>query len=66
VVGEYKEDEKTGHITCMGRLRNAFKILVRVSGGTRPVRRPRYRWWGGLLEKQDVNCIHLIQDKAQW
>jgi hypothetical protein len=33
-----------GHVTCMGKIRNKYKILVRKSKGKRQLRRPRC-WW---------------------
>jgi hypothetical protein len=33
-----------GHVSCMGEIRYAYKILVRKSEGKRPLGRPRYRW----------------------
>jgi hypothetical protein len=32
------------HITCMGEMRNAYKILVRKPEGKRPHGRPMCRW----------------------
>jgi hypothetical protein len=33
-----------GHVTLIGRLRNAYKILVGKTGRKRPLVRPRCRW----------------------
>jgi hypothetical protein len=49
-----------GHVTRMGKKRNAYRILVRKPEGKRPLGRPRRRWvdniemglrdigWGGM------------------
>jgi hypothetical protein len=34
----------TGHVTCMGEMRNAYNILVEKLKGKRPLRRPRCGW----------------------
>jgi len=36
------------HVTPMGEIRNAYKILVGNPGGKRPFGRPRYRWEGNI------------------
>jgi hypothetical protein len=33
-----------GHIMCVEKISNSYKILGRKSGGTRPLGRPRHRW----------------------
>jgi hypothetical protein len=51
---------------------NAYKILVGRPGGKRPIIRLRHRWkdkeWMDLRERgwQDVDWIHLAQDRDQW
>jgi hypothetical protein len=49
-----------GHVTCMGEMRNAYRISVGKPEGKRPLGRPRRRWedntrmdireigWGGV------------------
>jgi hypothetical protein len=32
------------HVTCMGEIRNAYKILFRRPEGKRPLGRPMSRW----------------------
>jgi hypothetical protein len=34
----------SGHVACMGEKRKACRILVGMSGGKRPLERPRCRW----------------------
>jgi len=34
----------TGHVACMGKIRNAYKILVGKPEGKRLHGRPRHRW----------------------
>jgi hypothetical protein len=33
-----------GHVACMGKKRNAYRILVGKPEGKRPLARPRCRW----------------------
>jgi hypothetical protein len=33
-----------GHVVRMGEMRNAYKIMVEMPDGTRPLGRPRRRW----------------------
>jgi hypothetical protein len=52
-------------------MRNAYSILVGISKGKRPLRRPRCRW--GDIIRMDlreigwevVDCMHLAQDRDQ-
>jgi hypothetical protein len=32
------------YVTCMGQIRNAYKILVSKPERKRPLRRPKHRW----------------------
>jgi hypothetical protein len=62
----------TGHITCMGENRNAYKILVGNAERKRPLGRPRRRWednikmdlgeigWGG------IGWIDITQYRDKW
>jgi hypothetical protein len=34
----------TGHVACMGEMRNAYSILVGKPEGKRPLGRPKHRW----------------------
>jgi hypothetical protein len=61
----------TGHVARMGRMRNAYKILVRKLMGRDQLKKTRRRWKKTLkltLKEQgvilDVMC--LIQYKDQW
>jgi hypothetical protein len=61
-----------GYVARMEEKRNAYRLLVEKSEGTRPLGRPRRRWvcnikmdfleigWGG------VDWIGLAQDKGKW
>jgi hypothetical protein len=61
-----------GHVACIGKMRNAYKILVRKPEGKRPFRRPRHRWEDnigmdlGEIGWEGLNWIHLTQDRGQW
>jgi hypothetical protein len=64
--------ELAGLVARMGKMRNAYKMLVRKPEERRPFERPRRRWenniridlsvigWGG------VDWMHLAQDRDQW
>jgi hypothetical protein len=62
----------TGHIACMGDMRNACKIVIRKSEGKRPFKRLRHRWEDNIgMDLQDiglegVDWMHLAQDRDQW
>jgi hypothetical protein len=62
----------SGHVACMGGMRNAYNILVRKPQGKGPVRRPRCRWKDNVrLDLWRKGCggvdwIHLVQDRDQW
>jgi hypothetical protein len=57
----------TGHVARMGEKRNAYRLLVGKSEGTRPLGRPRRRWVDNigmdLVEVRwgDVDWIGLAQ-----
>jgi hypothetical protein len=61
-----------GHVALMGEKRNAYRILVGMPEGKRPLGRPRCRWvdnikmglreigWDGMY------WIDLVQNRDQW
>jgi hypothetical protein len=56
----------------MGQTRNANKILVGKPERKKPLGRPRRRWEDNIrmdltgIGWEDVNRIHLAQDRVQW
>jgi hypothetical protein len=48
------------HVTCMGEIRDTYRIFVRKSEGKRQLVRPRYRWEAKWYD--DVAWVHLFQD----
>jgi hypothetical protein len=40
----------TGHVACMGEMRNSYEILVGKPEGKRPLGRPRRRWENYITE----------------
>jgi hypothetical protein len=60
------------HVAHIGEIRNAYKILVGIPEGKRPLGRPRRRWEDNIRmdirEKkwEVVDWIHLAQDRNQW
>jgi hypothetical protein len=61
-----------GHVTCMGKVRVAYNILVGRPEGRRPLGRPRRRWEDNIkmdlveVGFGDVDWIHLAQDRDRW
>jgi hypothetical protein len=60
-----------GHVACVGKMRNAYKILIRKSEGNRPLRRPRLKWEDNIrmvLRKvgwEGVDGIHTALRRRQ-
>jgi hypothetical protein len=59
-----------GHVACIGKIRNAYNILVGKLEGKRPHRRPQQRWKDvniNLMEtgQEGVEWMHLPQDRDQ-
>jgi hypothetical protein len=55
----------------MGEKRNAYRILVGMPEGKRPLGRPRRKWGGAILkwilERYDgMEWIDLAQDRDRW
>jgi len=61
-----------GHVARISYIRNAYNILVGKPEGKRPIGRPKHRRGDiivmGLRETmwENVNWIHLAQDRDQW
>jgi hypothetical protein len=61
-----------GHAARMGKMRNAYMILVGKPEGKRPLGRPRRRWVDnirvdlGEIGWDGVDWIDLAQDRDQW
>jgi hypothetical protein len=56
----------------MGKKKNAYRILVEVPEGKRPIGRPR-RWWVDNIKMDlreigwdGMDWIHLAQNRDQW
>jgi hypothetical protein len=55
----------TGHVACMGELRNAYKILVTKAERKIPLRKPRHRWQHNVkinLRNISVSKVTLLMD----
>jgi hypothetical protein len=55
----------------MGRKRNAYRILVGMPEGKRPLGRPRRRWMDIKMDLREIgwdgmHVIDLAQDRDQW
>jgi hypothetical protein len=61
-----------GHVTRMGEMRNAYKLLVGKPEGERPLGRPRRRWLYNIrmelaeVRRGDVDWMGLAQDRNRW
>jgi hypothetical protein len=61
-----------GHVPRMGEKRNAYRILVGMPEGKRPLGRPRRRWVDNIKMNLRVtggdgrDWIDLAQDRDQW
>jgi hypothetical protein len=61
-----------GHVALMGKIINAYKILIGKPDGKRPFRRLRFRWKDNIkmdlkeIRFGGVDWIHLAQDRDQW
>ena len=54
-----------GHVACMGERRGVYKVLVRKSGGKRPIGRPRHIWEDNIkMDLQEVGCGDM--DWIEW
>jgi hypothetical protein len=62
----------TGHVTCMGEVRDVYNILVGRPEGRRPLGGPRRRWEDNIkLDLREIGFgdeerIHLAQDRDRW
>jgi hypothetical protein len=54
-----------GHVARVGEMRDAYKILVGMPEGKRPLGRPRHRWEVIIKMDLGVDWIHLAQDGHQ-
>jgi hypothetical protein len=61
-----------GHVARMGKMRNAYRILVGKPEGKKPLGRPRRRWVENIkMDFRDigwdgVDWIDPAQDRDQW
>jgi hypothetical protein len=61
-----------GHVAQMGEKRNAYRILVGMPEGKRPLGRPRRRWVDNVkMDLREIgwdggDWIDLAQDRDQW
>jgi hypothetical protein len=61
-----------GHVSRMGEMRNAYRILVGKPEGRRPLGRPRRKWVDNMkmvlreIGWDDVDWADLAQDRDQW
>jgi len=61
-----------GHVERMDEERVVYRVLVRKSGGKRPLGRPRRRWMDNIrMDLLEVGCgymdwVGLAQDRDRW
>jgi hypothetical protein len=69
---EVKEVEMEGACSMHGEMRNAYKIFIGKPVGKRLIGRPAHRWKDNIsvdfsdIGWEDVDWIHLAQDRDQW
>jgi hypothetical protein len=69
LLGSNQGGDEWRHVTCMGAIRNAYKILVTKSEGKRLLRKPRYRWEDNVIVNLteigwgDMDWINLTLDR---
>jgi hypothetical protein len=62
----------TGHVARIGKKSNAYRILVGMPEGKRPLERPRRRWVDNIkMDLREIgwdgmNWINLAQNMDQW
>jgi predicted CoA-binding protein len=62
----------TYYIACMGKRRNAYRILMVNPGGKRPLGTPRRRWVDNIkmdlreIGWDGIDWIEVVQDRDQW
>jgi hypothetical protein len=60
------------HVTLMGAMISAYKILLGKPEGMRPLRRQKRRWEVNIrmdfreIRWEGVGWMHLVQDRVQW
>jgi hypothetical protein len=61
-----------GHVARIGEKRNAYRLLMGIPEGKRPLGRPRRRWVDnirmdlGEVEWGDADWICLVKDRNRW
>jgi hypothetical protein len=61
-----------GNVARIGEKRNAYRILMGMPEGKRPLGRPRRRWMGNIkidlreIEWDGMDWIDLAQNRDQW
>jgi hypothetical protein len=69
---QIKEDEVGRACNTRGAKRNAYRNLVGMSEGLRPLGRHRNRWEDDInidlkqIGWDNLDCFHLPQDRNQW
>jgi hypothetical protein len=69
---KYRSTRLAGHVTCMGKIINAHKILIWKPEGKRPVGRPRHRWDDNIKMDlrgtgfEDMVWIQLAKNRDRW
>jgi hypothetical protein len=55
-------------MACIGKMKNAYKIMVIKPEGKRPVGRPMNRWEETIKETgcEEVDWVNLAQDRTHW
>jgi hypothetical protein len=55
-----------GHVACTGEGIDAYRILVEIPEGRRPLGRPRHRWEDNIKVGWGMDWIELTPDRGRW
>jgi hypothetical protein len=61
-----------GYVAYIGKMKNAYRILMGKSKEKRPLGRPRHRWYNNIamdlrkIEWRGMDWIYLAQDRDPW
>jgi hypothetical protein len=54
------------YVACMGKMENPYKFFVRKHEWKGSIRRYTQRWEKTEMDIEDVDWIHLTEDRDQW
>jgi hypothetical protein len=72
MVTKLRRVRGVGQVTCIGKMRNEYKILIGIPERKRPLGRLRYKWEDNIridlkeIRWESMNWNHLAQDSIPW